>query len=129
MHIEISKHEPQLVINCLFKPDATFNITLGKSKSILDDTDQLYIDNAGVVLLQHGKIIDSLIWQGENYTSSVQGNVGETYKLQIEHQNGLLEASDLILVNPKLIMFFIRILFMWAIRVIKQGIFRNYLFR
>ena len=62
----------------------------------------MYIDNAGVVLLQHGKIIDSLIWQGENYTSSVQGNVGETYKLQIEHQNGLLEASDLIPGKPKI---------------------------
>ena len=102
VEIKIPKHKSQLVVNCLFQPEKTFTLTLGESKTILDDTDSVFIDDALVILSQNDKIIDTLIWQEKNYTSSIQSIIEANYQLQIEHQGKLLQASDFIPSKPEI---------------------------
>ena len=96
VQVAFPEHEPQLVVNSLFSPYNTISIALGKSKAILDDSEQLPIKDAQILLYENNTKIDSLVWQEETqtFTSNYTAVEGKSYSFALNHNNILLQARD-----------------------------------
>ena len=101
INIQLPEHHPQLVVNGLFQPDSLISVSLGKSKSLLDDTPAQPITNASILLYENSKKIDSLVWYNNKYRSKVYPDPNTNYRLLVYHQEDTLSTGDL-LPNPPL---------------------------
>ena len=95
-------HRPQLVVNALFQPDSLFFVSLGESRSILDDRSLSPITDATVKLYKNNESIDTLIWEGDGYRSSAKGIANTPYQLNITYKEQQLNAKDLLPSSPQL---------------------------
>ena len=100
--VPFPSHSPQLVVNALFQPDSLFYVTLGESRSLLDDRFLSPITDATVKLYQDNDSIDVLIWEGEAYRSSAKGIANTPYQLNITYKEQQLSAKDLLPSTPQL---------------------------
>ena len=96
INIQLPEHRPQLVVNGLFQPDSLIGVTLGKSKSLLDDTPAQPITNASILLYENSEKIDSLVWHNNKYRSKVYPNPNTNYRLLVYHQDDTLSTGDIL---------------------------------
>jgi len=100
--VPFPSHSPQLVVNALFQSDSLLYVTLGESRSLLDDRFLSPITDATVKLYQDNDSIDVLIWEGDSYRSSAKGIANTPYQLNITYKEQQLSAKDLLPSTPQL---------------------------
>lgn len=81
--------QPKLVANCLFSSMEPFKVDVSHSLSVLDNAEIKLVNGAGVILIEDGKIIDTLLQSDEDqmYYSDFIPKAGKKYKLEVSHKD------------------------------------------
>ena len=93
INLDIEESDKKIVVNSVVSDGEDITVNLTKSKSIIDDSDIEYIDNAVIILTENGNVISSHTYNGNgNYVFNKNAEIGKTYKLKITVEN-LKEVS------------------------------------
>lgn len=82
--VELPEQDPQLALTCTFTADSVWEAFVSRSAGVLEEISYEGIDNATVLLLENGTVIDTLQLLGLGFYS---GNgvplAGHTYTMQV----------------------------------------------
>jgi len=103
INLNVEEKEKKIVLNSILQNDEKIVLNLTKSKSIIDDTDLEYIDNATIVLTENGTPITSKNYTGNgSYTFNHIAKKGNTYKIEISNGNLQTIKAETSILNPNL---------------------------
>ncbi|MEA3494930.1 MAG: DUF4249 domain-containing protein [Bacteroidota bacterium] len=80
---------PQLVLNCMFSPDSSWEFQLSKSLSVLDNAEIEYLKNATVKLYKNNQLINTITETNKKTFYVLQNNTAEfgaKYKVEISRK-------------------------------------------
>ena len=103
VEIDLPKHQPELVLNCLFSQDAVFKVHLSKTAPILNDF-PVIVREAIVQLYENELFIEELTFDGNIYTSTILPKTNKNYHIKVntpEFEN--ITAYDYTPSKPNLI--------------------------
>lgn len=104
VHVDIPEIEHLPVVNCTFRPDSVFKITLGKTRAIFDEGRANYIEDALVQLYKGKDIMDTLIFTNGSFVSDEKPIANEDYSVQIDiHGFERVKANNGIPPPPQLV--------------------------
>ena len=93
INLDIEESDKKIVVNSVVSDGEEITINLTKSKSIIDDNEIEYIDNAVIILTEDGNVISSHTYNGNgNYVFNKNAEIGKTYKIKVNAEN-LKEVS------------------------------------
>jgi len=88
INLDIEESDKKIVLNSVVSTDETIIVNLTKSKSIIDDSDIEYIDNAVIILTENDNVISSHTYNGNgNYIFNKIAEIGKTYKIKVNAEN------------------------------------------
>jgi hypothetical protein len=93
VNIDIPKHEPEPVLNCLFANDSIFKVHLGMSSSILGEPLPI-TGGEEIKLYGNSTFIESLVWENEVYVSSTTAQTNVEYQIEWENGGNKITSSD-----------------------------------
>jgi hypothetical protein len=96
LNINISGGDNQYVVNATLCPDSAISLVLSKSKNILDETKNEFINNAIIYIYESNILIDTLKNSSNGlYLSNIKPSIGKPYTIKVEAGNAvLIEAAD-----------------------------------
>lgn len=91
----------QLVVNCFFAPDSTWEFQVSKSLSVLDNADLKLINNATIKLFRDSEIIDTITVQDDDKWYRTGNNlpeIGKEYSIEVSSPDfgKILLARDIV---------------------------------
>ena len=99
--LNIEESSKKIVVNSVVKDDETIVVNITKSKSIIDDNDIEYIDNANIVLTENGNVVNSHTYNGNgNYVFGKIASAGNTYKIKVNVSNLAEANAETVLLVP-----------------------------
>ncbi len=103
INLNVEEKEKKIVLNSILQNNEKIVLNLTKSKSIIDDSDMEYIDNATIVLTENGTPITSKNYTGNgSYIFNHIAKKGNTYKIEISNGDLKTIKAETSILNPNL---------------------------
>ncbi len=87
LEINYPKIKPALTVSCLFTPDSTFTLKVGKLLSINDTVSSFLVEDALCEIRENGNITEQLEYTENGFykTTSLTAKPGNIYELTVSH--------------------------------------------
>jgi hypothetical protein len=99
--LNINESDKKIVLNSIVKEGENIKVNLSKSKSVLDDSDIEYLENANIILTENNIVISSHTYNGMgNYIFNKNAISGKKYKIQVNANNLTEINAETIVYKP-----------------------------